>query len=231
MANNPDCFQPLDLCAIRISRLSSSTGSPVPGSGNAVISVAPIKLDVKLDLAQGDDLIQKNGCGSIASAFHDRDRLKSVNLAMDLTQLDANLLELMTGAQVFSSGGNAIGMQSVAVGVDGPAPVCLEAWSKAWDGGGPAVPTFTSPNAAYIHWVFPKTTWHMADFSVQHGFMVVPVAGKGEENAKITANGPFDDWPAGVSGPGGITRCFGWFFDPTLPTATCGYTSVPSAAS
>lgn len=228
---SPTCYQSLDICALRVTRLNSSTGSPVVGSGNAVISNAPIKLEVKLDLEKGDDLVQKNGCGSIASAFHDRDRIKSLNLSMDLTQLDAYLLELMTGAQVFSSGGNPIGFQSYAVGADGPAPVCLEAWSKAWDGGNPAIPTFTSPNAAYIHWVFPKTTWHMGDFTLQHGFMVVPIDGKGEENSRITANGPFDDWPAGVSGPGGITRVFGWFFDSTLPTASCGYTSVPGVAS
>lgn len=226
-----NCPEVLDLCAIRVSRLSSATGSPVPGAGNAVISNAPIKLDVKLDLEKGDDLVQKNGCGLISAAFHDRDRLKSVLLSMDLTQLDATLFELMTGAQVFNSGGNPIGFQSVAVGVDGPSPVCLEAWSKAWDGGSPAVPAFTTPNAAYIHWVFPKTTFHQSDFTAAHGFVTLGVDGKGEENPRITANGPFDDWPAGVSGPGGITRCYGWFYDATLPTASCGYTSVPSAAS
>lgn len=231
MSGNPDCFQPLDLCAARVTRLNASTGAPVPGAGNAVITNAPIKLDVGFDLEAGDDLVQKNGCGRIVSAFQDVDRLKSLKLAMDLTYLDAYLLELMTGSQVFSSGGNPIGFQSVAVGSDANAPVCLEAWSKAWDNGSPAIPTFTSPNAAYIHWVFPKTTWHITDFTLEHGFMVVPIAGKGEENTRITANGPFDDWPAGVAGPGGITRTFGWFFDSNLPTATCGYTSVPSAAS
>lgn len=226
-----NCPEVLDLCAMRVTRLNSSTGSPVPGTGNAVISAAPIKLEVKLNLDTGDDLEHKNGCGTIIASFKDRDRLKNVELAMDLTQLDATLFELMTGSQTFSSGGNPIGFQSVAVGVDGPAPVCLEAWSKAWDGGSPAIPTLTSPNAAYIHWVFPKTTWHMSDFTVEHGFVTVGVAGKGEENSRITANGPFDDWPVGVAGPGGITRCFGWFFDATLPTAVCGYTTVPGAAS
>lgn len=231
MSANPVCHQPLDLCALRVTRLNSSTGAPVPGSGNAVVSDAPIKLDVKFDLEAGDDLVQKNGCGKVISAFKDIDRLKSIDLAMDLTYLDDYILELMAGITVFSSGGNPIGGQIPAVGSDGAGPVCLEAWSKAWSGGGPAIPTFTSPNPAYIRWVFPKTTWHMADFTLQHGFVVIPVEGKAEENSRITANGPFDDWPAGVAGPGGITRAMGWFYDATLPTASCGYTSVPSAAS
>lgn len=228
---NPFCFQPLDLCAIRVTRLNASTGSPVPGAGNAVISNAPIKLDVKYDTEKGDDLVQKNGCGAITSAFHDIDRIKSLILAMDLTQLDMDLLELMVGVQLFSQGGNPIGFQSPAISSNSVNYVCLEAWAKAWDGGNPAVPTFTSPNAAYYHFVFPKTYWVMGDFILQSGFMITPVTGVGVENAKITANGPFDDWPAGVTGPGGITRCWGVFLDPVLPTGACGYTSVPSAAS
>lgn len=141
------------------------------------------------------------------------------------------MLEIMTGASVISSGGNAIGFQFPAVGAE-PPPVCFEAWSKAWSGDSQVVAPFTDPLATYIHWVFPYTRWVQGAFTMEHDLMIVPVTGKGRENASITANGPFDDWPTAVANAGGITRIGGWFYDDSLPNNdSCTYIEVTSAAS
>lgn len=227
---NQHCFASLDLCLLRVARLNA-VGSPISGASNGYRTDSPIKLEVGLDLATGDDLEQKNGVGAVCAAFKDCDRIKRLSLKMDLCQLDAQLLELLCGFSLFTSGGNTIGAQFPAVGGSCSNGVCLEVWTKAWDVGSPAIPTYTSPNAAYIHWVFPKATFAMGNFTLEHGFLVVPVEGKGEENTRVTSNGPFDDWPAPVSGPGGITRVGGWFFDATLPATSCGYVNVVSAGS
>lgn len=226
----PDCFSVLDVVAIRLARLGPS-GAPVYGAGNGLLSSAQVKIDVDFDMAKGDDLEQKNGTGRICGAFTDVDRLKHIILTMDLCQLDAQLLELLTTSTVFTSGGNPIGGMVPAVGADPNNGVCFEVWTKAWDGGAQAIPAFTSPNVAYQHWVFPKATWWYQKFTLQHGFTVIPVQGKAEENPAMPAHGPYNDWPTAIVAAGGVRRCAGWFYDSVLPSVGCGYVNTGPAAS
>lgn len=223
------CITSLDLCAIRVARLTDA-GAPLTGANNGYISDAPIKLDVSVVTEAGDDLTLKNGCGLLAATFQQPDQIKSIELSLDLSQLDAELLEVMTGAQVFVQGGNAIGFQLPEVGAE-PPPIAFEGWTKAWETDHQLVDTTTSPNATWIHWVFPMTRWVQGDFTLEHDLLVVPVNAKGSENPAITADGPFDDWPVSIAAAGGVTRLGGWFYDTEAPPALCTYVPVTSTAS
>lgn len=223
------CFASVDLCGIRVAKLTAA-GAPLTGANNGYISDAPIKLDINVIVETGEEKTVKNGCGAVMATLKDPDTIKRVELAMDLSLLDAYLNEILVGSQTFSSGGNAIGSQFPAVGST-PGPVCFEALSKAWDVDQQAVPAFTSPDPAYIHWVFPFTRWAQGQSTLEHDITVWPVTAIGSGNSQITANGPFDDWPAAVAAAGGVTRIGGWFFDPNTFTADCDWVSVTSAAS
>lgn len=226
------CYTSLQLCALRVAQLNASGRPAVPGTNKGYVTDAAIKLDISMELRTGVDLEQQNGCGAVCAAFKQPDRVKRVNLAMDLCQFDAQLLGLLTGGGVISSGGNAIGYQMPpATGAVDPLPLCIEAWSKAWQGVSQAVPAFTTPNAAYIHWVFPFVQWTHGQMTIENSLMVVPVTGVGQENPNITVNGPFDDWPAAVVAANGIRQIGGWFLDPALPTVACNYINTTSAAS
>lgn len=229
MTTNSTCNTSLDLCGIRVAKLTSG-GAPSTGASNGYFSDAPIKLQVTVTTEAGTDETQKNGCGALMATLQEPDKIKGIEFALDLCQLDAELLEIQTGGSVFVSGGNAVGAQLPAVGAE-PPPVCFEGWSKAWDGDAQVVAPLTTPNATYIHWVFPFTRWVQGAFTLEHKLLVIPVTGKGSENTHITANGPFNDWPVAVTGAGGVTRLGGWFFDATLPTNSCTYVAVTSAAS
>lgn len=226
----PTCYSSIQLCAIRVAELNSA-GSPISGANRGYVSDAPIKLDIGVELEEGDEFIQKNGCGAICVNYKDQDKIKNVTLGLELCSLDSQLISLLVGGDTFSSGGNVIGMQLPAVSGSNDNGVCLEAWSKAWDGTAQAVPSFTSPNAAYYHWVFPKVKWSLGNITLENGVAVVPVNGVGSENSRVTTNGPFDDWPSPIANAGGITRVAGWWLDDDLPTASCGFISVTSAAS
>lgn len=224
------CNTSLDLCAIRVSK-TTEAGAPIAGANNGYISDAPVSLGVSIDTESGDDLTSKDGCGNLRYAFSQPDQLKSVSLDLELCQLDAELVSIMTGATVFFDGANAIGFQLANVG-DTPPPICFEAWTKAWDvGGHQLVADFTSPADTWIHWVFPLTRWVQGDITMEHDLMTVPVSGKGSENPNITVNGPFNDWPLEIATLGGVTSMAGWFFDTAPPAATCTYAAVTSAAS
>jgi hypothetical protein len=225
------CITSLDLCAIRVAKLNAASGAPVAGASNGYVSVAPQKLEVTVEVEKGDEKTVKNGCGALMAILNESDKIKSISFATDYCQLDAELMEIKTGAAVFSSGGNAIGYQLPAVG-DEPPHVCFEAWSKAWDVDHQYISPFTDPDGTYIHWVFPNTQWVQDKFTLEHDLLVVPVNGKGSENPSITANGPFDDWPSAIANAGGVTRLGGWFFDDTIPANDdCEYIAVTSAAS
>lgn len=221
-----ECFASLQVCGIRVARLNAA-GAPVAGSSSGYVSDAMISVDVGLEVTTGDDLEVKNGCGSLCAAFKDCDRLKRVTLGMTLCQLDTELIELLTGATTFTSGGSAIGLQLPSTGADCPVGASFEVWTKAWDGGEQGVAASVG-GATYFHFVFPRTKWRIGNFTLENKFLEAKLEGFGEENSQITANGPFNDWPAAVAGAGGVTRIGGWFYDDAPPTAQCGY--IPVAA-
>jgi hypothetical protein len=226
---NPTCFASLQACALRVARLSAA-GAPESGAENGYVSEAIIDLTVAVELTEGDEFEVKNGCGVICATFKDVDRIKRLNLTLNLCQLDFYLIDFLTEGGLIESGGLPVGFEYPSVTAAAQNGVSLEVWTKAWDGTEQAVPAFTSPNAAYNHWVFPKTKWVLGDITMENDLMVVPVTGFGEENSQITANGPFNDWPAAVANHGGITRVGGVFYDDTLPTATCAPEAVPAGS-
>lgn len=225
------CYTSLQLCALRVAQLTAAGRPTVPGTNKGYVTDAAIKLQVGVTLKTGADLEQQNGCGAVCAAFKSPDRIKRVDLSLDLCQWDAQLIGMLTSGGVISSGGNAIGFQFPSTTGADPLPVCLEAWSKAWSGGQQASAAFTSPNASYIHWVFPFVQFGIGQFTIENALMVVPLTGPGTPNAFITVNGPFDDWPAAVAAAGGITQVGGWYLDGTLPTVACNYINTTSAAS
>lgn len=219
-------YTSVDLCAIRVTQLTEG-GAPVTGASSGYVTESAISLGISITTEDGDSLVQKNGCGDICATLNEPDKIKGIELSAEFCQLDAYLLKLLTGAELFTEGLNAIGFQFAAVGST-PAPICFEGWSKAWDGDHQAVVPATSPDAAYIHWVFPYTRWVQGDLTLEHDLMVVPATAKGAENPSIGDTGPYGDWPTAVETAGGVTRLGGWFFDGDIPSGTGAYVTVPT---
>lgn len=224
------CNTSLDLCAVRLSKLTDA-GAPVAGASNGYVSISAQKLDVTVESDASNANNEENGCGVLMGVLNEPAKITGISFAMDLCQLDAEQMEIQTGASLFSSGGNAIGYQFPEVGST-PPRVCLEGWSKAWDVDHQLVAPFTTPDATYIHWVFPNTQWVQDTFTLEHAILIVSVNGTGSENPAITADGPFNDWPTAVANAGGVTRIGGWFFDDSIPdNDDCTYIAVTSLAS
>lgn len=225
------CYTSLQLCALRVAQLTTAGRPTVPGTNKGYATDAAIKLQIGVTLKTGADLEQQNGCGAVCAAFKSPDRIKRVDVALDLCQWDAQLVAMLTGGSVMSSGANAMGFKFPSTTGADPLPVCLEAWSRAYAGSQQASPSFTSPSPAYIHWVFPFVQFTPGAFTIENALMVIPVTGPGTPNAFITANGPYDDWPAVVAAAGGMTQVGGWFLDGALPAVACNYINTVSAAS
>lgn len=232
---NPMCFVPADICLIRFAALDSS-GHPDEGANKGYATDTVVSLTPSLDIEEGEENIQKNGCGNIVASFKEADRYKSISFEMEIANIDAHLGGLLIGEDVFTSGGNSIGGRAPAIGATTPNGVCVEAWQKLYDGGGLAVPAFTTPNAAFLRWVFPKVRWVRGGDKMEAGLQLVTLQGVGEENGALTVDGPFNDYPAAVKNNtpvGGTPRLYNYFIDPStaVPTTVCGPITVPVVAS
>lgn len=224
----PHCYGSIQARMLRYAKVTSG-GAPDTGASNGYRTNALIQVGVGVELSTGADVEQLNGSGGICQAYKEADKVKRTNLDTTLCQLDSELIQLAVGGEVILDGGDAIGYElptsDDAANIGGS----LEVWTEAWNGDTAAT---SGGNALYWHFVFPWVEFAPGDFTLEgNTFLAFPMSGFGKTNTSLTVNGPFDDWPAAVAAHGGITSSGGWFLDTALPTTSCGYIEVTSAAS
>jgi hypothetical protein len=219
------CLGSARVCALRVSRLDDACAC-VAGEDNAVVSSAIVRLQASPEYETGDEFIQKNGCGDIVINIKDVDRLKRINITMELATRDIALLELLTGGTVYQDGeGNIIGFARRGVGVAANDPVAMELWTRAVSAAG----NCTTEAASWWRWTYPKATLTLGDVSHENGIGLVQLTGFAEANPNY-GNGCFDDWPAADEIDPDSPEHFVLDEDGP-PTAGCGYISVPAQTS
>lgn len=220
MANNT-CTGVIQVCAIRVAELDAD-GTPTGGASSGYISDATIEVGVNVVVTEGEVKELRNGCDAICQTLTNPDRLQRIDLSATFCQLDAELIALMTGSTVITSEGNTIGVElpgpTDTVGGNG---VSFEVWAKEWDGDAQA--DDGAGNVKYVHFVFPRVLWVPGNFTLNADFLEFPVSGKAQVNANFF-DGPWNDLPYSFSKLGG------WFSDDSLPTAACGYQTLPAGS-
>lgn len=228
---SPDCYAVLDVCFARFSQLSIA-GAPQTGAGNGYVSDNAQKVTVGLTVKKGAEFTVTNGCGAIKADIIQPDTITGATVTIDLGLMEHDLLGLLCGGTVFDTLDHAhsIGWQVPKIADTAPFPVSMEFWSKAIDGSAPAVTAASTPNAAYEVTVLPYVICTFMPFTLANGMTVYQVTGVGSENSALTANGAWNDWPAGVAGHGGITSVTGFYQTATLPSVSCGLQAVPTGS-
>ena len=234
--SEPSNFAPLQLCMMRVAALSSG-GAPQPGAyGYITDSVMTAK--IKLEIEAGDEVTVKNGCGNISQYSKSGDHVKGATITMELPTFDLTLLSLLIGNSTLvrdASGvgvGEAMGWRAPAVAAAAGNGVCLEMWSKAWDNTQQATPnTLGGTTAGYFHWVFPRVLFTLSDLPLGSDFTTTTVEGTVSENANLTVNGPWNDWPYDIARQG-ISEVVGVFYDAAMATlpATAVIQTVPATS-
>lgn len=210
------CASSINVCRMRVAKLDA-TGVPLPGSDNLYVSDALIKADVGLTISAGNRIEQRNGCGAICLTYEERDRVVGSTLGLELCQLDAELIGMLTGARVLMRDGEAVGLD-----VTDPADdhgVSVEMWTMAWDDEEQLV---VGGKLAYYRMGFPRLRSVLGNHTLEQAVLRVPVTGKGNANANFY-DGPANDWPdAPILGPYAV------FLDDEdgMPDAACGYQTL-----
>lgn len=217
------CLGSARVCALRVVRLDS-TCAIVKGDNNAVVSSAIVRLQSSPEYDAGEELIQKNGCGDICLVVKNLDKLKRMNLTMELCTRDMELIELLTGASLYTEGADVIGLSRRGIGASDPDPVSLELWTKAIPSGQSGACTGVGATS-WWRWVYPRATFTLGDVTHENGIGLVSLTGFADPNP-YWVNGPFNDWPADEildqeSPEHFVLDAVG------PPTTQCGYISVP----
>jgi hypothetical protein len=224
----------IKLCVIRVTRIDPLTCQFVETTGGinteAVVSKAGVSLRSTPDYQQGQEYIQPNGCGDILVSVKDCDRLKRVNLDMELCVRDLELMELLAGGNLYSTNTASegpptiknIGIGRRGIGLGCPNPVSIEIWSKAADTSGDCT---AAPEFSWWRSVWPKAHLTLADIEYGNGVNLIKLNGYAEPNP-FWGNGPFNDWPADETLD--IAEPEAFILDSAPPTPGLGYASVPA---
>lgn len=222
------CWGSARACVLRVIRLDANCNF-VRGSTAGVVTAGLVKLMAAPEWQTGQEYLQLNGCGDVCIQFKDCDRLKRMTLDIELCLRDLELLELLTGGQLFTDGNpitpHTIGMSRRGIGLTCQSPVSIEVWTKAVNAAGDCVPGTGS--GVYWHWVYPKAFVNIDSVTHENNVGQVVLKGFGENNPNWY-KGAFNDWPAAQGLDPTAAEAF--VLDAFIPTTGCGYVTVPAAS-
>jgi hypothetical protein len=221
------CLNSLDICAIRASVLNAD-GSPNFGLANgSAYDLSSISLGRTPITTTVTGINQEDGCGRVCVNIPDRTVTTGETLALLLCQLDSELINVLTGAEVILDGsGDVIGFIAPDPTVTRPT-VEFHGWSKAYENNAQHAAPYTS-----YHWVWPGTTWEIGNWTLQRGVLQVSLIGTAVANANL-GDGSFGDLPTPID------QFFGVFLADDTPDPdeapynangqSCGFIDTPAS--
>lgn len=207
----------IQVAVIRVAQLSSAC-APISGSSKGAASKAIISIQAQAEYETGQEYVQKNGTGDLMVSVKANDKLKRLNLTAEIATRDFELIQIMTGATLITSGGTTFGIARAGIGDVAPNPVSVEAWTKVAQSAGSCAGETTGQ---WYRTVYPKSVWTLGDTDLGDSVATVKMTGVAEGNPNWTGNGPFNDWPFGAI-PSASPEL--WTIDPTYtdPAAAIG---------
>lgn len=214
------CLSQVMACRLRVARLHAD-GTLDPGEENLYVTDALISIGSSPDVEAGTVITQRNGCGNICVRRRSDDQTLAYNLSMSLCNLDAELIEMLTGGTLITVGGVTVGYKRPASGATKPI-VCVEAWAEARTATQQAT---NDGDLLWWHWVWPHVKWTAGEHTLDgENVLTVPLTGYAEENENM-GTGPDASWPDL------ITEAEAWFLDDEIPDSVCGYQPLVVAGS
>lgn len=180
---------------VRVAKLSASC-VPISGANNGAVSRAIVQLQAQAQYETGTEYTQKNGLGDILFSVKDSDKLKNLNLNLEIATRDFELIALMTGATPIVSGSLTSGLARRGTGQTSPGAVSVEVWTKVASGTG----TCVTGDSQWFRTVYPKVEWTLGDTDYGASIATYRLTGVAEGNPNWGSTGPFSDFPTGYTG-------------------------------
>ena len=215
-----NCGPSFGLCALRVTLLDD-LGNVAAGS-NSYVTDRQISLAFAPNIDTGNTFSQRNGCGCSIARFKADDVFNWFEFTFAGGALEPEMMALMLGAETIVDGADVVGLafpSQLACDEDEPA-VALEFWTKHIVG--------SAPDAAYpwVHCVFPKPVWMLADNTFENDVHQMAVTGFSRSNP-LWGGGPYGDGPPDGSD---VIEGAWWKTDVDPPTAICAAADVTPAS-
>ncbi len=214
----PVCASPVELCAVRITRLNSD-GTAADGPDNSYVVTDPIQLQYTPNVREGDEHELLGGCdGCVIATKTDRDTIRRYDLELQSGRFEPGLLEMMLGATLIDTTDGPLGIMYGEKEECGTAStrVAIETWSKRW-----TVDDEWDPDWPWQRFIWPSVAWVPAQATQQADFTPETLTGKTRRNS-AWGFGPYFDQPFNLG-----ANLIGVFADDAaLPTATCDYSTI-----
>ncbi len=102
------CYSPLKGKIIRVVRLDEC-GAVVTGADNMIVSDGFVSVQFAPQYEDGQEFIVKNANGDFCVNEKDADRLKRINLTINLCSVDTGVFDIILGADPITDGGDTVG--------------------------------------------------------------------------------------------------------------------------
>ena len=211
-----NCGVSFGLCAVRLTVVDAS-GNVVAGD-NSYVTDQPIEITLTPNIETGNTVSVRNGCGCSVARFKFPDTFNWFEFTFNKAALEPEMEAFLLGASVIEDGADVVGLafpSSLDCDDDLPS-VAFEFWTKHVVGSGQdgALP--------WIHWVFPSTSWSLADNTFGEDATQVSLNGFSRTNTQW-GDGPYGDGPP----DGQDIRDGGyWKTDVDPPSAACEAVAV-----
>ncbi len=179
------------------------------GAGTSYVSDSLSKLTITPNYEEGDEITEKNACGTSYVDYLSPASLTRINIDLDFLTPDPNLINTISTETERLTGAWGVGWGYPAFG-DVSGQCAIELWANRINNGK------LDPTFPYAHWILPyvkNIRFGAREFSntVQHTVLTA----EGYENSNFF-DGPANDWPTASD------RAAMWVPTATLPTNTTG---------
>ena len=173
---------------VRLTRLDAC-GVPVVGACSSIVTDGFITVEFAPEIESGEEYTQKNAWGDFCVSEKDADRMKWVNVSMEMCEVNPDVLDLIAGAETISDGTDTIG---AAFGENGSLDAfAIEVWTKqaggTCDGG--------SPEWGYFCVPFATNGQIDGSVTIENGTLSVTVKGEGQPATDSWGVNPYLDNP------------------------------------
>ncbi len=215
-----NCGVSFGACAVRLTRIDSS-GNVIAGD-NSYVTDKVISVALNPNIETGQTFSVRNGCGCSIARFKANDLFNWFEFSFVSAALEPEMMAFLLGASTIEDGADVVGLAfpgELACDDDEPA-VAFEFWSQHIVGSGQdgAFP--------WIHWVFPRTIWHLGNNNFAEAIASPTVDGFSRTNGQW-GDGPYGDGPPDSQD---ISEGGFWKTDVDPPAAECAAQPVTATS-
>lgn len=176
---------------LRLTRLDECGAPDVANACGVIVTEGFISVTLSNEVEAGEEYTQKNAWGDFCIAEKDGDRVKWVNVAIQMCEVDPGILDLVGGANPVSDGTDTIG--ATFGSEPNPNAFAVEVWTKK--AGTDACASGGAPEWGYFIVPYVRNGILDGDLTIENAPLTLGLKGEGVGAAAAWGVGPHGDNP------------------------------------